>query len=503
MTQSYRALAAYSRETATVRSLGALAGWDQETYMPSGGADLRGSQKALVARLEHERLTGPRMLELLSACENDPGVRADAALAASVKEYRRDVDLACKLPGDLVAEIAGTSTKAVAAWREARAKNDFSAFAPWLERMVGLARRKAECYGTPAGGEPYDALLNEYEPGATAREIDAVFKPLRTRLADFIKDLARGTPPDESPLNAAIPPDRQHEFGLFVLRSIGFDLERGRLDVTTHPFCDGIGPGDTRLTTRYRESRFTDALYGTLHEAGHGLYEQGLPKGERFGEPLAEAVSLGIHESQSRLWENWVGRSAEFWAWAMPHAKSMLGVSFGSPSPEAMARAVNTAKPSFIRVEADEATYNMHVMVRFELERALFSRQIEARDVPGLWNKAYASYLGITPPDDARGCMQDVHWSAGLLGYFPTYTLGNLYMAQFMEAAQRELPGLRAGIARGEFAPLLTWLREKIHVHGKRFRAAELCQRVTGAPLSADPFMRYLEAKLRPVYGRA
>lgn len=501
MGESYSRLVAYARQTGMLKSIAGLVHWDQQTYMPPGAVQARAEQGALLAALEHERASSEEMGRLIAACEADAEVKGNEALAASVREFRRDFDLATKLPGDLVSEIARTAAQAQEAWKDARERSDFASFAPWLEKMVGLARRKAECYGTPAGGEPYDALLNEYEQGARAREIEAVFTPLRKRLTDMLTALGRGKHPDTAPIEIPVSAERQHAFGLFVLKAIGFDLARGRLDTTTHPFCSGLAPGDTRLTTRYRESRFTDALYGTLHEAGHGLYEQGLPKETRFGEPLAEAVSLGIHESQSRLWENWVGRSVEFWEWALPHARELMSPELGQFTPEQMFRAVNTARPSFIRVEADEATYNMHVMIRFEVERALFSREIEARDVPGVWNEKYRQYLGITPPDDRRGCLQDVHWSHGLLGYFPTYTLGNLHMAHFMEKAQEEMPGLKGEIRRGNFAPLLEWLRRNIHAHGRRYLAPELCRRVTGRALSAEPLLKYLEGKLRPVYG--
>jgi carboxypeptidase Taq len=358
-------------------------------------------------------------------------------------------------------------------------------------------------------GERYDALVNEYEPGVTAREIEAIFTPLRQRLAGFIAELAGSTrKPSDKPLHAKIEPERQHKFGQFILEACGFDLNAGRLDVTTHPFCSGMAPGDTRLTTRYRDEKFTDALYGTMHEMGHGLYEQGLPKtavldgsGLLFGNPLADAISLGIHESQSRMWENLVGRSREFWEWALPHAKKILGPGLEPYSVDDLYRAVNIVTPSLIRVEADEATYNMHVMIRFEIERALLSGDMKVKDVPGVWNRAYKDYLGIDVPNDAKGCLQDVHWSFGLIGYFPTYTLGNLYAAQLWETIRGQITDLDRQIRSGQFLALKAWLNDNIHRHGRRYRAADLCKMVTGHPLSADPLLRYLEGKLRPVYG--
>ncbi len=502
MPAHYDELRRLARESATLGSVGALLNWDQETYMPHAAADHRAEQQAMVATLVHERQTSPRKGELIAACEGDTTLTGDPEAAANIREFRRDYDLATKLPTELVSELARVGSQAQEVWKQARASSEFALFAPWLEKMVDLTKRKADCYGVPAGGEKYDALLNEYEPGMTAREVDAIFKPLRQRLAAFLADVtSRGRAPSTKPLSAKIEPDRQHKFGLFILEAIKFDMNAGRLDVTTHPFCSGMAPGDTRLTTRYRDEKFTDALYGTMHEAGHGLYEQGLPKREHFGQPIAEAVSLGIHESQSRVWENLVGRGREFWQWALPHAKRILGPALEPFNPDDMYRAVNTASPSLIRVEADESTYNLHVMIRFEIERALIAGDLKVRDVPGVWNRAYKEYLGIDVPDDRRGCLQDVHWSFGLIGYFPTYTLGNLYASQIWQTINAQIPELSSQISMGEFGPLREWLRKNIHAHGKRYRASELCTRITGKPLSADPFMAYIEGKIRPIYG--
>ncbi|VAX41443.1 Thermostable carboxypeptidase 1, partial [hydrothermal vent metagenome] len=313
--------------------------------------------------------------------------------------------------------------------------------------------------------------------------------------------LANGTPPSGEPLACQIDATKQNAFGNFVIEALGFDMQAGRLDVTTHPFCSGIAPGDTRLTTRYRDEKFTDALYGTMHECGHGLYEQGLPKGDHFGEPLGDSISLGIHESQSRMWENFVGRSREFWEWALPHAQQMMGSGLEKFGVDDLFAATNLVERSCIRVEADEATYNLHVMLRFGIERAMVRGDLSVSDLPGAWNEQFEQMLGVKVPDDRRGCLQDVHWSFGLLGYFPTYTLGNLYAAQFWEKINEDIPDLSTQMSRGEFGSLLTWLRTNIHRHGMRFRAGELCERITGKALSADPLLRHLEGKLRPVYG--
>ncbi|MDQ7012303.1 MAG: carboxypeptidase M32 [Planctomycetota bacterium] len=503
-TPTYDQLRAHARETGVLHAVEALLSWDQETYMPPAGAASRAEQSSAMAGLIHERRTDPRLGDLIAACESDTALMADAEspAARNVREFRRSFDKQTKLPTSLVAELARVGSQAQEAWKVAREADDFPAFEPWLSKMMDLTRQKAECYGVPAGGELYDALVDDYEPGATAAEIEAVFTPLGERLSALVKDLLdNGTPPSDAPLATKIDAARQHAFGMKVIEGLGFDTNAGRLDVTTHPFCEGLAPGDTRLTTRYRDEKFTDALYGTMHECGHGLYEQGLPKAEHFGEPLGDSISLGIHESQSRMWENFVGRSREFWVWALPHAHQTLGSGLEKFGVDDLYGATNLVQRSYIRVEADEATYNLHVMLRFGIERSLLRGDLAVKDLPGVWNERFEQLLGVKVPDNRRGCLQDVHWSFGLIGYFPTYTLGNLYAAQFWEKINADIPDLAAQMSRGEFAALLGWLRENIHRHGQRYRAGELCERITGSPLSADPLMRHLEGKLRPVYG--
>ncbi|MFO0830987.1 MAG: carboxypeptidase M32 [Phycisphaerales bacterium] len=519
---AYNELCKLHRDAASLGSVGALLNWDQETYMPPAGADNRAEQQALLAGIVHERRTSKRLGDLLAQCEQDKHLNADPATAANLREMRRDYDHATKLPGELVEEIAKVTSQSQEVWKVARQKSDFASFQPMLDKVVGLMRRKAECLGTPAGGELYDALLDEYEPGTSARHIEAVFTPLRKDLTQLICAVAEKTggpmPGGAKPSRAVkkkvkidtrcleekVEPALQHAFGLKVLEAMGFDLKAGRLDITTHPFCSGVAPGDTRLTTRYRDEKFTDALYGTMHEGGHGLYEQGLPKGGDhglFGQPLASDISLGIHESQSRMWENFVGRSRHFWKWALPIIRKDFGKKFKKYDADDFFAATNTVTPSFIRVEADEGTYNMHVMVRFELERAMFSGNLKTRDIPGEWNRRYKDYLGVDVPDDRRGCLQDVHWSFGLLGYFPTYTLGNLYAAQFWEKISADMPTIHKQIAKGKMLELREWLRTNIHQHGKRYRAGELCEKVTGKPLESAALLRHLHSRAEAVYG--
>lgn len=503
---AYAALIAHVKDTSLLGGSASVLSWDQETLMPPGGAAFRAAQLAQLSRLVHERATDPRVDEWLSACEADPAITAKPTAVASVnvRELRRGFDKATKLPTALVEALSRASSAGRQAWKQARAEANFAGFADSLTEIIRLSREKAAAYGWAEGGEPWDALADNFEPGCTAAEVSGVFTPLRERLVALIEKLQGAS---QKPKNAfasvGLPVDGQERFVREIAASLGFDFERGRLDVSTHPFCGGSHRDDVRMTTRFGEANFpNEALGSTMHECGHGLYEQGLGR-EHIGTPMGSAVSLGIHESQSRMWENQVGRSRAFWSWCAPKIKAHFGAPLADFSVDDFYGGANIVAPSFIRVEADEATYNLHVMIRFELERALLAGDLEVAELPAAWNQRYKEYLGVDVPDDAKGCLQDIHWSMNLIGYFPTYTLGNLYCAQFFDAARRELGDLDAMFAAGEFAPLLGWLREKIHVHGRRYRASELVQEVTGAPLSADPLMAHLEGKLLPLYGLA
>lgn len=500
---AYSDLVQHVREADLLRGCGAVLSWDQEVMMPKGGLTYRSRQLALLARLHHERMTDPRLEELLHRCESDRDLMEDArsVAAVNVARLRRDYDRATRLPAELVEEEARLACLGHEVWREARRDSDFARFRPALEELLGLARRKAECYGWAPGGEAWDALAEDYEPGCTAADVARVFGPLRKRLAALVDAIRGATKRPTVRFNAQeIPIERQRAFVAAVARAIGFDFDRGRLDVSTHPFCGGSHRGDVRLTTRFHAADVLDALGSTMHEAGHGMYEQGLLEAH-VGTPMGDAVSLGIHESQSRMWENQVGRSAPFWRWAIGPVREHLGAAAEGVSAEQLFAEANVVQPGFIRVEADEATYNLHVMIRFELERGMMSGSLDVADLPEAWNAKYREYLGIEVPDDARGCLQDVHWSSASFGYFPTYTLGNLYSAQLFEAARRAIPDLEEGFARGAFAPLRDWLNANVHAHGRRYQASELCELVTGAALSPDPLLRHLEGKLKPLYG--
>ena len=471
--------------------------------MPVKGVGFRSRQLAQLASFHHRMITDPRVGELLSACEADGEVTADPRTpsAVNIRELRRQYDRQTKLPESLVRELAEVTSLAQHEWTEARKDSDFARFRPWLEKIVALTRQKAECFGWPEGGEPWDALAEDYEPGCTAAAVEAVFAPLRERLTELVGELmASRVRPDNAFNERKLPLEQQEKFVRFVSFQIGFDFDRGRLDRSTHPFTSGTHCNDVRMTTRYQDDHVNEALGSTLHEAGHAIYEQGLPA-EHVGTPMGESVSLGIHESQSRMWENQVGRSRSFWVWCQPMLAKFFGAAAARLDLDSVYGAANIVKPDFIRVEADEATYNMHIMVRFEIERGLMSGDLAVADVPGVWNERYQEYLGLDVPDDRRGCLQDIHWSGGNIGYFPTYTLGNLYAAQFFEAALEAMPDLLQQFERGEFGGLMSWLNKNIHSQGRRYRAAELCERVTGQPLSADPLLRHLAAKLRPLYG--
>jgi carboxypeptidase Taq len=498
--QAYADLIRRTREASLLASCGSVLSWDEATYMPRQGSAFRGEQMGLLARLTHEMTTAPIIGELLAAVEgssllSDP--LSDAAV--NVREIRRTYDRAVKVPAALVEELARVSTLAQQTWRDARAKSDFALFRPHLQTLVRLLCEKADAIGH--NGTRYDALLDEYEPGASSAEITQVFAGLRRELVPLLAAIRdSGKVPDRTLLQRDFPVDRQKFFAESAAAALGFNFEAGRLDESTHPFCSGFGPGDCRLTTRYNPRRFNDAFFGVLHEAGHGLYEQGLPA-EHVGTPCGTYCSLGIHESQSRLWENQVGRSAAFWDHFFPRAQQTFPAALRGVSPEAWLFAINDVQPSFIRVEADEATYNLHIILRFELEQAIIAGDLAVADIPSAWNENFERLLGLKVENDAQGCLQDIHWSFGGMGYFATYTLGNLYAAQFMEAARAQLPGLDDDFRAGRFNRLHHWLGEKIYQSGQRRRAADLCQHVTGKPLDAAALLNYLRSKYAPLFG--
>ena len=497
---AYESLTHHIRQTSLLGSIEAVLGWDERCMMPAAGTETRAEQITMLSGLIHERLTDPRIGAWLQTLDTgtlaaDPHGEA----GATVRQIRRQYEKRNKLPKTLVEELAHTAVVGQAKWQEARQNNDFASFAPVLEKMVRLKREQADALGFTES--PYDALLDEFEQGEITSRVTQVLGALRDELVPLVAKIRdSGRKPRIDLLERRYPVELQRAFGRKAAADLGFDFQRGRLDVTAHPFCTGLGPNDCRITTRYDENFFNAGYFGILHEAGHGIYDQGL-RPDQYGLPLGEAVSMGIHESQSRMWEILVGRSLPYWRKQYASARrtfpeALAGVTLGH-----FYSAINDVRPSLIRVEADEFTYNLHILIRFELEQALISGELAVADLPAAWNQKYRDYLGIEPPTDADGVLQDIHWSAGLFGYFPTYSLGNLYAAQFFEKADQDLGGLAQQFERGEFQYLRRWLNVNIHRHGQRYTAAELVERVTGAPLSHEPLMRHLRAKFDLLYG--
>jgi carboxypeptidase Taq len=496
----YDELAHELRETAVLSSTVSLLHWDEQTMLPVKGGEYRATQVAVLARMIHERFASAKTGELLERAEAEAGdLHADTQVAANLRETRQAYNRATKLPARLVEELTRTCVLSQQAWVEARKAADYRLFEPWLGQVLTLKREEASCIAN--GDSLYDALLDEYEPGETAANLAKVFEQLRGPLVELvaqIKDSGRKAPVEI--LTRHYPAAAQEAFARSAAQAVGFDFDAGRLDRSVHPFCSIIAPGDTRMTTRYDEHYFGDAFFGVLHETGHGLYDQGLPTADH-GLPTGEYVSLGIHESQSRMWENLVGRGRAFWRYMLPQARAAFPEALRGVSDEDWMFAINDVQPSLIRTESDETTYNLHILLRFELEQALLSGDLSTADLPGAWNERMHKYLGLMPKNDAQGCLQDIHWSGGSFGYFPTYTLGNLVAAQLFAAAKRDIPGLEDGFAQGQFQPLLDWLRTNIHHHGKRYSSPELVIRATGAPLGAEPLLQHLRAKASEYYG--
>jgi carboxypeptidase Taq len=460
----------------------AILAWDQQTTMPVGGAPARAEQLAALSEQAHSLFTGDGTRQRLATAEQEEP-------SAQTWVVRRDFDQATKIPGELVAHLSRETALAHVAWERARATNDFATFAPSLERVLELTRQQAAYLG----GEPYDALLDLYEPGMTADSVASLFDDLRPFLVNLATHASlRPTP--TAVITRPFPIEAQRKLTAAVAREIGFDFSRGRQDESAHPFCTTFSQGDVRITTRYDEKLFTQALYGTIHETGHALYEQGVDPAYE-GTILSGGVSLGVHESQSRFWENIVGRSLPFCRWLLPHLRSAAPARFDDVTPETLYAAITAIQPSPIRVEADEVTYNLHILLRFELERKLLEGSLRVVDLPEAWNAKMREYLDVTPANDSVGVLQDVHWSGGLIGYFPTYTLGNLLSAQLWETMRMAVPDHETLIETGKFAPLLAWLREHVHTFGRSVEPNELIVQATGKPLSTEAYKQYLDDK--------
>jgi len=477
--QAYAELVRLSREEAVLSSCAELLEWDEEVNMPRGGVEHRAEQLALLAGLVHDRATSPRYDELLSCIEGSQIVSdPETPVAVNVRELRRAFDRERRLPRRLVEESARVTALASQAWAQARKRDDFAAFAPWLDRIFALAREEADAVGY--AGNRYDALLDDYEQGATTDQLVALFARLERDLVPLVDGLRdRPSPAPSHVLDREFPVDRQRLLVESVAEALGFNLECGRLDAGNHPFCAAIGPGDVRIGLRYFPRNFARGFFALLHEVGHALYDQGLEP-SHYGTPMGEAASLGLHESQSRLWENHVGRSDGFWRHFYPQVRAAFHDALHDVPLDTFRRVINHVAPGVIRVQADEVTYDLHIIIRFELERALLDGDLQSADLPGAWSELYRRYLGVAPKNDRTGCLQDGHWSESLIGYFPTYTLGNIYAAQLFDAADRAIGPLEEQFAVGDFLTLRSWLGEHVHRHGARYLAGEVVERATG-----------------------
>lgn len=485
-------------EIADLNNAASLLGWDQQTYMPPGGAEGRGYQLSTLARLIHVRFTSDEVGKLLQELQPEAaGWNADSDDACLVKVTQRQYDKLTKVPAELVAEFARVTSVGNQAWVEARQTNQFAIFQPHLENILTLRRQYADCFAPY--DHVYDPLLDDFEPGLKTAQVQAIFNALRPQQVALIRAIAGCPQVDPSFLTLNYDEQKQWDFGVEVITRFGYDWKRGRQDKAPHPFTTGFSIDDVRITTRVDPNYMNTALFGTMHEAGHALYDLGIDHAfERT--PLANGASLGVHESQSRMWENLVGRSLPFWEFFYPRLQELFPSQLGNISLPVFYAGINHVQPSLIRVEADEATYNLHIMLRLELEIALIEGSLAVKDLPEAWNARMQEYLGLTPPNDAQGVLQDIHWSIGLIGYFPTYALGNLISVQLWEVIQRDIPDLDDQMRRGEFGALLGWLVENIHRHGAKFEPQELVERVTGSTIDPAPYIRYLGDKFGQIY---
>ncbi len=499
MNQKLAQLKTILAEISDIKGAADLLSWDQQTYMPPGGAEARGNQLGTLQRLAHERQTSSELGNLLTelkpfAATLDP----DSDDARLVKVVARDYEKATRVPSEWVVEFAQVTTLAQQAWMEARAKSDFPMFSPHLEKIVELGHRYISFF--PKADHPYDILLDNFEPGMKTADVKAIFDALRPKQVELIKAIAQKPQVDDSFLHQAFDEKKQWDFGVDIITKFGYDWNCGRQDKAAHPFTTGFSNHDVRITTRVAPNFLNSMIFSTMHECGHALYGLGSPDAlERI--TLDGGASLAVHESQSRMWENLVGRSLPFWEHFYPRLQETFPSQLGNVPLEKFYQGINKVQPSLIRVEADEATYNLHIMLRLEIEIALMESKLAIKDLPEVWNTKMQEYLGVVPPDDARGVLQDIHWFSGYMGYFSTYALGNLVSAQLWEVINRAIPDLPEQIRQGKFDALLGWLREKIHRHGRKFEPQELVQKVTGSKIDAAPYLRYLNQKFGQIYG--
>lgn len=483
------------RKIADVNYASAVLNWDQETYMPTKGADFRAQQLSTLAGISHELYTERKFEQILKELKNDTVLNEWES--KNVNQTLKDFERQKKYSTEFVELMSKTVSETFQAWQKAKTENNFEFYRPFLEKLVALKRKECELLGYEK--HPYDAMLDLYEPGAKTTQLEILFADVKNQLVEFVKEIASAPQNKEDFMYRQYDSEKQWNFSLYLLQQIGYDFEAGRQDKSSHPFTTNFSSQDVRVTTRINENDLSEIIWSTIHEGGHALYEQGL-KPENYGLPTGEYISLGIHESQSRLWENNVGRSLDFWKSHYPILQKEFPENLTNIDVESFYKAMNIVKPSLIRTSADELTYHFHVLIRFEIEKALIEGSIEVKDLPGIWNSKYKEYLGVDVPSDAKGVLQDIHWSHGSFGYFPTYSLGSFYAAQFFHAALKANPTLSDEIKIGNTSNLLFWLRETIHQYGKFYTAEELCINITGEKLNFDYFMNYAKEKYTKLY---
>lgn len=493
--KTYEAYAEQMRKAADVGHAISILHWDQEIFMPEKGADFRARQVGTLAAIYHELLSSDHLGELLDKLQSD--ITLDDCERCNVRESLNAYTKRKRLNTDFVVRLSRATSEAYQAWLKAREANDYKVFAPKLGEIVALQREKAGLL--KYSGHIYNALADEFEPDITVEQLDTIFAGARSQLVDFVRAIAACPAPDDSFLYKYYNRDKQWQYGLDILKLMGYDFAAGRQDVSPHPFTTTFSPHDVRVTTRINENDFNEMTWSCIHEGGHALYEQGLPS-KYYGLPMSEAASLGIHESQSRLWENNIGRGYAFWRGQYGRLQGLFAENLSGVSLDAFYKAINKVEPSLIRTSADELTYHSHILVRYELEKALLTGDLSISDLSTAWNDKYKAYLGLDVPSDNKGVLQDIHWAYGNFGYFPTYSLGSFYAAQLYEQAQKDIPQLEENITAGSMLSLLEWLHKNVYMHGKYHNSEELCRKVTGKSLDFDCFMRYVRNKYTSLY---
>jgi carboxypeptidase Taq len=499
MNEKYNQLKAILAEIADLNHAAALIGWDQQVYMPEGAAEEHGNMLGTLGKIAHEKFVSEEVGRLLEDLKRElPSLDPQSDEYRLIRSAARDYDKETRVPSEFIVEHAQVTAMAHQAWAEARASSNFAHFQPHLEKVVELSQRYVTFF--PPADHPYDTLLDLFEPGMKTAEVRAIFDAVRPQQVELIRAIGQRPQVEDAFMHLAYDEQRMWDFSRDIAGAFGYDWKRGRQDPTVHPFCQSIGIDDVRITSRWVADLPFALLFGTMHETGHALYEQGI--GRQWSRTnLSDGASLGVHESQSRMWENIIGRSHAFWEFFYPQLQARFPAQLAGVGLDQFYQGINKVQPSLIRVEADEATYNLHIMLRLELEIAMLEGQVAIRDLPELWNSKMKEYLGVVPPEDALGVLQDVHWSGGMLGYFSTYALGNLISAQLWEKFTAQTPAFEAQIRQGDFSSLLTWLRENIHQHGRKYEPQELVQRVTGSKIDPAPYVRYLRQKYGAIYG--